>query len=110
MNSNNIDVLTKNRILSASEGVLLDVVKKHDLNLTYKRGDGRSYMRGSCPKCGSSESLFINTVSEKYFCKGCDFKGKGAVTYLYQGVYKGDKTKWVDTLKELADFTNTIIP
>lgn len=105
-----IDEVTKGRILAAANGILIDVIKKYDLNLTHKKGDGRSYDRGTCPKCGATEALIINRVSEKYFCKGCNFKGKGAVTYLYQGYFKGDKSRWVDTLTILADFTHTIIP
>lgn len=99
-----------NSIISASEGQLVNVIKKYDANLTHKKGDGRNYDRGTCPFCDAVESLFINTVSEKFFCKACDFKGKGAVTYLYKGRFHGDKSKWIPTIEILADFTNQIIP
>ena len=105
-----IDDRTKQQILTASKGVFMDVVKKYDTTLKHVKGDGKNYDRGRCPKCGASDALVINTVKEAYFCKGCNFKGYGAASYLYNGVHGGDKSKWEQTLRILADFTNTVIP
>lgn len=90
---------TKNdidRIKSAAEGKLLDVI--NDFRTMDAKSNGHTYV-GTCPVCGESKGLELNTAKQKFGCFRCrNIKGGNAVTYLMSAENKS----YTEALEYLA--------
>jgi hypothetical protein len=92
---------SKDKILSASEGRLLEVIE--DFIPLQKKG--KDYI-GVCPKCQKEKALTVSPSKNIYKCfKGCDFSGNSAVSFLMDH----KDFKYPEALKYLADRFNIII-
>jgi len=85
----------KERILSASDGKLIDIIEK----FTSLKKSGVSYI-GKCPACGNENGLNITPAKELFKCFKCNqLTGKRPIDYLM----KGEGMSFPEALKYLAD-------
>ena len=87
----------KERILDASNGKLLEVIRKY-VSLKKK---GAAY-KGTCPKCG--KEFEYNDGKKIFKCFHCDFKGNSPVSW-----YTSQGKSYVEALQILAQNFNVFI-